>query len=110
MKKTITILSLAAGLAGVLAVSACSQMPTAKPAMADTRPQISFTATTERVLNAKVILDGRDRGLVSSYLAGAAALRIDAGLHMLIVASENRLIYQQTFDTIAGGSRSFTVR
>ena len=109
MKKTVSMLAVAVTLAGVLALGACGQLPTESPGLADGRAQISFTATTERVLNAKVILDGIDMGQVSSYLQGAAALRIDTGTHMLIVASDNRLIYQQSFYAGKGDRRTFTV-
>lgn len=100
---------MAAGLAGVLALSACSPMPNEKQGIADTRPQISFKASTKRVLGAKVILDGRDMSLVGSYLEGDTSLCIFPGTHMLIVATGNRLIYQQTFYAANGGSRIFTV-
>ena len=109
MKKNVSMLALAATLAGVLALGACKSMPAESQGPADRRAQISFTATTERVLNAKVILDGADRGPVGSYLQGAAALRIDTGVHMIIVASDNRMIYQQSFYAGIGDRRIFTV-
>jgi hypothetical protein len=109
MKKIVSMLLMAATLAGVLALGACSPMPTQSQGVADRRPQISFKATTERVLNAKVILDGIDMGQVGSYLEGDASLRMNSGTHMLIVASDNRLIYQQTFQAGKGYSRTFTV-
>jgi hypothetical protein len=109
MKKVVSMLALAATLAGVLALGACSPMPTQSQGAADRRPQISFKATTERVLNAKVILDGTDMGQVGSYLEGDASLRMNTGTHMLIVASDNRLIYQQTFRAGNDYSRVFTV-
>ncbi|NMM07788.1 MAG: hypothetical protein HHJ18_16420 [Polaromonas sp.] len=96
-------------LAGVMALSACSLMPTESQGEADRRPQISFKATTERVLNSKIILDGIDMGQVGSYLEGDTSLRIDTGSHTLIVASNNRLIYQQSFHAGSGYSRTFTV-
>jgi hypothetical protein len=103
MKKTVSM------LAGALALGACSQLPMQARGMADAQPQISFTATTERVLNAKIILDGIDMGQVASYLEGAASLRIDTGTHVLIVASDKRLIYHQSFYAGKGDSRTFTV-
>ena len=112
MKKTVSMLRSAAALASLfslLALSACSEMPTQSQGIADTRPQISFKASTERVLGAKVILDGRDMGLVGSFLEGDATLRVAPGTHMLMVASNNQLIYQQRFYAGSGGSRTFTV-
>jgi hypothetical protein len=105
MKKTVSIFAVAA----LLALSACSPLPPQSQGATDRRPQISFKATTERVLQAKVILDGLDMGQVGSYLEGDTSLRIDTGIHMLIVASNNRLIYQQSFDAGKGYSRVFTV-
>jgi hypothetical protein len=109
MKKIVSIRVRLAALAGVLALGACSPLPTQSQGPADRRPQISFKATTERVLNAKVILDGIDRGQVGSYLEGDTPLRIDTGAHMLIVASDKRLIYQQSFNAGKGYSHVFTV-
>jgi hypothetical protein len=106
MKKTLTLLSMAASL---LTLGACSQMPTEQQGRSDSRPQISFKAYTDRILSAKVVLDGRDVGPVGSYLEGAASLRIHPGNHMLIVASENRLIFQQKFYADDGVNRIFTV-
>jgi hypothetical protein len=108
----LNVASMATALAGVLSIGACSPLPlqaTQAPGPADQRPQISFKATTERVLNAKIILDGVDRGEVGSYLEGATSLLIDTGAHMLIVAANNRLIYQQSFDADKGYHRVFTV-
>lgn len=112
MKKTVSILRSAAALASLfslLALSACGEMPAQSQGIADTRPQISFKASTERVLGAKVIVDGRDMGRVGSFLEGDATLRVAPGTHMLIVASNNQLIYQQTFYAGSGGGRIFTV-
>lgn len=109
MKKIVSMLLMAATLAGVLALGACSPLPTQSQGPADRRPQISFKATTERVLQAKIILDGIDMGQVGSYLEGDTSLRMDTGAHMLIVASDHRLIYQQSFNAGYGYSRVFTV-
>lgn len=109
MKKIVSMLLMAATLAGALALGACNSMPAESQGPADRRPQISFKATTERVINAKIILDGVDMGQVSSYLEGAEALRIPTGAHLLIVASNNRLIYQQSFNAGRGDRRVFTV-
>jgi hypothetical protein len=106
MKKTVTRLLMAAG---VLAFTACAPMTTERQGISDKRPQISFKADSERVLNAKVIVDGRDMGQVGSYLAGADSLRVHPGTHMLLVAAQNRLIYQQTFYAGDGGHHVFTV-
>ena len=109
MKKTITTLIMAAGLAGMLTLSACTQMPTEKQSISDLRPQISFKAADERVRNARVMLDGLDMGPVGSYLEGAASLRILSGTHLLSIASGNHVIFQEKFYAGDGVNRTFIV-
>ena len=109
MKKTIMALSLAAGLAGILTLSACTQMPTEKQSISDMRPQISFKAADEQVRSARVILDGIDMGAVESYLEGAASLRILSGTHLLSITSGNQVIFQEKFYAGDGVNRTFIV-
>ena len=109
MKKTIMALSLAAGLAGILTLSACTQMPTEKQNISDLRPQISFKAADEQTRSARVILDGLDMGPVGSYLEGAASLRILPGTHLLSIASGNQVIFQEKFYAGDGVNRTFIV-
>lgn len=109
MKKFITILCMAAGLSGVVTLSACTQMPTEKQSISDMRPQISFKAADERVHSARVIVDGIDVGTVGSYLEGTASLRLLSGTHVLSVASGNQVIFQEKFYTGDGVNRTFTV-
>ena len=109
MKKTITTLSMAAGLAGMLTLSACTQMPTEKQSIADLRPQISFKAADEQIRSARVILDGLDMGAVGSYLEGAASLRILSGTHLLSIASGNQVIFQEKFYVGDGVNRTFII-
>lgn len=110
MKKMVTILSMAAGLAGALTLGACTQMPTEKQSISDMRPQISFKAADERAQSARIILDGLDMGLVASYLEGAASLRILSGTHLLSIALGNQLIFQEKFYAGDGVNRTFTVK
>ena len=109
MKKTIMALSMAAGLAGMLALSACTQMPTEKQSISDMRPQISFRAADEQARGARVILDGLDMGAVGSYLEGAASLRILSGTHLLSIASGNQVIFQEKFYAGDGVNRTFII-
>jgi hypothetical protein len=120
-KKIGWLMAISAVLTAGLTIGGCSPLPmdtmqakqamqaTQAPGPADRQPQISFKATTERVLDAKIILDGIDRGQVGSYLEGDTSLLTNTGAHMLIVAANNRLIYQQSFDADKGYSRVFTV-
>lgn len=107
MKKTVMILSMAAGLQ---TLSACTQMPTEKQSISDMRPQISFKATDDRVHSAKVILDGLDMGPVGSYLEGAVSLRILSGTHVLSVASGDQIIFQEKFYAGDGVNRTFILK
>lgn len=109
MKKTATILIMAASLAGVIALSACTQMPTEKQGISDLRPQISFKAHNTRVHSARVMLNGLDMGSVASYLDGAASLRILPGTHVLILALGNQIIFQEKFYAGDGVNRTFVV-
>lgn len=107
MKKTAMILSMAAGL---LTLSACTQMPTEKQSISDMRPQISFKAADDRVHSAKVILDGLDMGPVGGYLEGAASLRILSGTHVLSLASGDQIIFQEKFYAGDGVNRTFILK
>lgn len=109
MKKTIMTLSMAAGLAGMLTLSACTQMPTEKQSTSDMRPQISFKTPNEQTRSAHVILDGLDMGPVGSYLEGAASLRILSGTHLLSIASGNQVIFQENFYAGDGVNRTFII-
>lgn len=109
MKKSIMALSMAAGLAGMLTLSACTQMPTEKQSISDMRPQISFKVSDEQARSARVILDGLDMGAVGSYLEGAASLRILSGTHLLSIASGNQVIFQEKFYAGDGVNRTFIV-
>jgi len=109
MKKTIMTLSMAAGLVGMITLSACTQMPTEKQSISDMRPQISFKAADEQARSARVILDGLDVGAVGSYMEGAASLRILSGTHLLTIASGNQVIFQEKFYAGDGVNRTFIV-
>ena len=109
MKKIVTILRMAAGLAGAITLGACTQMPTEKQSISDMRPQISFKAGNERAQSARVILDGVDMGLVASYLEGAASLCILSGIHLLSIALGTQVIFQEKFYAGDGVNRTFTV-
>lgn len=109
MKKTATVLLLAASLAGALTLGACTQMPTEKQGISDLRPQISFKASNDRVHSARVILDNLDMGPAGNYLDGVASLRILPGTHVLSLVSGNQIIFQEKFYAGDGVNRTFIV-
>ena len=109
MKKIITSLCISAGLAGMLTLSACTQMPTEKQSISDIRPQISFKFSNERSRSARVILDGLDMGPVGKYLEGVASLRILSGTHLLNIVSGDQVIFQEKFYAGDGVNRTFIV-
>ena len=109
MKNVIATLSMAASLVGMVAISACTQMPTEKQSISDLRPQISFKAGDERTRSARVVIDGLDMGPVEKYLEGAASLRILSGTHVLNIVLGNQVIFQEKFYAGDGVNRSFIV-
>ncbi len=109
MKRIITTLGMAVGLAGMLTLGACTQMPTEKQSISDMRPQISFKAADERTRSARVILDGLDMGPVGDYLEGIASLRILSGSHKISIVSGSQLIHQEKFYAGDGVNRTFIV-
>lgn len=109
MKNKITVLMIFGSLLGVSLINGCTQMPTEKQSISDMRPQISFKTASDRLLSARVILDGLDMGPVGDYINGSASLRILAGTHMLRLVAEQRVILDEKFYAGDGTSRSFTV-
>lgn len=110
MKKILTILIIAGGLAGTLLTAGCVQMPTEKQGIADMRPQISFKAADERVKGASILVDGLNMGNVENYIEGVAALRILSGSHVLTVVLGNQLILDEKFYVGDGVNRTFIVK
>lgn len=110
MKKLLTVLIMAGGLAGLLAAGGCTQMPTEKQSISDLRPQISFKVGDDRALYARVFVDGLDMGTVGDYAEGSAALRILPGNHVLRVALENQILLEEKFYLGDGVNRTFIVK
>lgn len=109
MKRTVNALIVVGGLMGALLTVGCTQMPTEKHGVADMRPQISFKASDDRALSARVILDGLDMGPVGEYVEGASALRILSGTHALRVTLGNQVILDEKFYVGDGVSRTFSL-
>lgn len=110
MKKFLMAIAIAAGLAGTLTISGCTQMPTEKQSVSDLRPQISFKVTDERLHRARVILDGLDMGMVGNYIEGYASMRILPGTHILQVDSAGQTIFNEKFYIGDGVNRAFIVK
>jgi hypothetical protein len=91
-------------------LSACIQMPTEKSGVFDLRPQISFKAIDESLLNARVIVDGIDIGSVSDYQADAAALRILPGNHRIVVSTRAGILLDEKIYLGDGVNRVFLVK
>ncbi len=98
------------GIAGALALGACTQMPTEKQGVSVMRPQISFKAPDERMRSARVILDGLDMGAVGNYVEGTSALRVLPGTHLLTVNLGGQIILEEKFYVGDGVSRSFVAK
>jgi len=110
MKKMIAAMIISLGIAGLLGLAGCTQMPTEKQGISDMRPQISFKAPDERVRNARVTLDGLDMGVVGNYVEGTAALRILPGTHLITVDIGGQVILHEKFYVGDGVSRSFVAK
>lgn len=110
MIKIAYIFVLAGSLVSTLMVGGCTQMPTEKQSISDMRPQVSFKTNDDRVLDARVILDGLDMGPVRDYVEGSAALRILPGTHILRVALGNQTILEEKFYLGDGANRAFILK
>ena len=93
----------------VLALGACTQLPTEKQSVSDMRSSISFKAVDDRNKGATVMVDGLNMGLVGNYIEGVAALRILPGTHLLIVVVGSQVIFEEKFYIGDGVSRAFVV-
>ncbi len=101
-------------LAGLLAVSvlgaACTQMPTEKQGVSDLRPQISFKVSEERLLAARVQVDGLEMGAVGDFIDGTNSLKLVSGTHVLRVSLQGNVLLEERFYSGDGVNRSFAIR
>lgn len=110
MRRTLTALSIVALLVNASVLTGCTQLPTEKQAISDTRPQISFRVEGERAHAARVMVDGLDMGSVSEYLHGQAALRVLSGTHRISVIDGGTSMLEEKVYLGDGVSRSFIVK
>ncbi len=94
----------------MLGATGCVQVPTEKQSISDLRPQISFKVLDDRLLAARVQLDGLDVGQVSDYVDGVAGMRIRAGTHIIRVNFGSEILLEEKFYLADGVNRSFVVR
>lgn len=97
-------------MVGTLLSGGCTQMPTEKQSISDMRPQISFRAEGGPAQNAQVFVDGRDVGMVSEFIEGKAAMRVQPGTHIVSVSSGGRVLLEEKVYLGDGVSRSFLVK
>ena len=101
---------LAIFVTATLVPSGCVQVPTEKQSISDLRPQISFKTDGERLLTARIQLDGLDVGMVSEYLDGTAAMRIRPGTHIIRIIYGPDVLLEEKFYLGDGVNRAFIVR
>ncbi|HTJ96347.1 MAG TPA: hypothetical protein VL381_02680 [Rhodocyclaceae bacterium] len=99
-----------AAAAILVALTACTQMPTEKVFVVDMRPQISFKALSENSEAARVVVDGNEVGFVRDFVDGKNALRVLPGNHLLQVVSNSGVVLEERFYIGDGVARAFTVR
>jgi hypothetical protein len=93
-----------------LGISGCVQLPTEKQSISDLRPQISFKVGDERLLAARVQLDGLESGPVSDYIDGISSMRIRPGTHLVRVTLGGSVLLEEKFYLGDGVNRTFIVR
>lgn len=96
--------------ASTLLLGACTALPTEKQSVSDMRPQISFKATGDVALGARVVVDGLDMGSVSEFLDGVAAVRVLPGTHKLTVITGAAVLLDEKIYLGDGVNRSYIVK
>lgn len=110
MKKSALAFSFVISLLSIVSLPGCVQMPTEKQSISDLRPQISFKVADERLLTARVQLDGLDAGQVSDYIDGVSSMRIRPGTHIVRVTLNNSVLLEEKFYLGDGVNRTFVIR
>lgn len=110
MKKFALTFSLMVSVLSLFSLSGCVQIPTEKQSISDLRPQISFKVSDDRLLTARVQLDGLDAGQISDYVDGVSSMRIRPGTHIVRVTFNNTVLLEEKFYLGDGVNRAFVVR
>jgi len=94
----------------VVLVSACTQMPTEKQNVTDMRPQLSFKILDERLLVAKIYVDGLDMGSIGEFREGVASLRIRSGSHQIRININDQVLVEEKLYFGDGVNRTILVK
>lgn len=94
----------------VVLVSACTQMPTEKQNVTDMRPQLSFKILDERLLVAKIYVDGLDMGSIGEFREGVASLRIRSGSHQIRININDQVLIEEKLYFGDGVNRTILVK
>lgn len=94
----------------VMLVSACTQMPTEKQNVTDMRPQLSFKILDERLLVAKIYVDGLDMGSIGEFREGVASLRIRSGSHQIRININDQVLIEEKLYFGDGVNRTILVK
>lgn len=94
----------------VSVLSACTQMPTEKTAIADMRPQISFKGADSVINSGWVLVDGLGIGMVSEFVDGKSSARVLPGTHRITVVADGVTILDEKVYLGDGVSRAFLVK
>ena len=75
----------------------CIQFPTEKQAVADLRPQFSFSLAdaNDDPAQYRVFVDGLDMGPASNYVVGKNALKVLSGTHLVRVEGRGRVVLEE---------------
>ncbi len=91
-------------------LSACTQMPTEKQAVADIRPQVAFKFERPELAQALVSINGLPMGMAGAYRDGVASLRLVPGTHHLQVSWGGQMLLDERFYVADGVNKSFVLR
>lgn len=94
----------------VMLVSACTQMPTEKQNVRDMRPQLSFKILDDRLLDAKIYVDGLDMGSIGEFREGVASLRILSGSHQIRINTNDLILIEEKLYLGDGVNRTILVK
>lgn len=94
----------------VTGFSACTQMPTEKQNVTDMRPQLSFKILDEKLLVAKIYVDGLDMGSIGEFREGVASLRIRSGSHQIRINLNDQVLIEEKIYFGDGVNRTILVK
>ena len=93
----------------VLLVS-CTQLPTEKKEVPDTRPSITFSAPPDMdAAKYSVFVDNLDMGLLSNFLTKPSALKVLPGSHLLRIENSGKTVLEESVYLGEGAVRSIQV-